>query len=91
VVNLVAGASHIRLRDFFLGTLLGMAPGVLAITLFEKSLERVVEEPHGGNFLLLAGALAAVAAIIWLMRRWLRRKQPLGEKDAGSGSDEGGS
>jgi phosphatidylserine/phosphatidylglycerophosphate/cardiolipin synthase-like enzyme/uncharacterized membrane protein YdjX (TVP38/TMEM64 family) len=89
VVNLVAGASHIRLRDFFLGTLLGMAPGVLAITIFEKSLERVVEEPHGGNFLLLAGALAAVAAIIWLMRRWLRRKQPLGEKDAGSGSDEG--
>lgn len=91
VVNLVAGASHIRLRDFFLGTLLGLAPGVLAITLFEKSLERVVEEPHGGNFLLLAGALAAVAAFIWLIRRWLRRKRPLGEKDAGSGSDGEGS
>jgi phosphatidylserine/phosphatidylglycerophosphate/cardiolipin synthase-like enzyme/uncharacterized membrane protein YdjX (TVP38/TMEM64 family) len=84
VVNLVAGASHIRLRDFFLGTLLGLAPGVLAITVFEKSLERVIEEPQGGNFLLLAGVLATVAGVIWLIRRWLRRKQPLGEKDAGS-------
>jgi uncharacterized membrane protein YdjX (TVP38/TMEM64 family) len=87
VVNLVAGASLIRLRDFFLGTLLGLAPGVLAITIFEKSLERVVEEPRGGNFLLLAGALVAVAGIIWLLRRWLQRKQPLGEKDAGSGTN----
>lgn len=90
VVNMVAGASHIRLRDFSLGTLLGMFPGVLAITVFEKSLERVVEEPRGGNFLLLAGTLAAVAGIIWLIRRWLRRKQPLGAKNAGSENDNGG-
>ncbi len=34
VVNMVAGASHIGLRDLLLGTLLGMAPGTLVIALF---------------------------------------------------------
>lgn len=29
--------------------------------MIEKSLERVIEEPHGGNFLLLAGVLAMPA------------------------------
>ena len=30
VINLVAGASHIRLRDFALGTLVDLLPGVFA-------------------------------------------------------------
>jgi phospholipase D1/2 len=34
IVNIVAGASHIRVRDFALGTLLGMLPGILPLTLF---------------------------------------------------------
>jgi phospholipase D1/2 len=34
VVNLVAGASEIRTRHYLLGSLFGMAPGVVLITLF---------------------------------------------------------
>ena len=34
VVNAVAGASHIRLRDFMLGTALGMAPGIIVTVIF---------------------------------------------------------
>jgi uncharacterized membrane protein YdjX (TVP38/TMEM64 family) len=34
IVNLVAGATHIRLRDFVLGTLLGMLPALLFAILF---------------------------------------------------------
>ncbi|MGD8643649.1 MAG: VTT domain-containing protein, partial [Chromatiales bacterium] len=34
IINLVAGASHIRFRDYLLGTALGMAPGIAGITLF---------------------------------------------------------
>lgn len=32
IVNLIAGTSHIRFKDFMLGTALGMAPGTLAMT-----------------------------------------------------------
>jgi phospholipase D1/2 len=31
IVNMIAGASHLRLRDFIPGTLLGMLPGTLII------------------------------------------------------------
>ena len=34
IVNMVAGASHIKLGDFLLGTALGMAPGIVAIMVF---------------------------------------------------------
>ncbi|MEX2365911.1 MAG: VTT domain-containing protein, partial [Pseudohongiellaceae bacterium] len=33
IINLVAGASHIRLRDFSLGTFLGLIPGITAFAL----------------------------------------------------------
>jgi uncharacterized membrane protein YdjX (TVP38/TMEM64 family) len=87
VVNMVAGASHIRLRDFSFGTLLVMAPGVLAITVFERSLEQAVAEPSAGNFLLLGGVLLAVAGLAWGVRRRLSRMKPPEEGGKGGGSD----
>ena len=33
IVNMIAGASHLRVRDFLIGTLLGMLPGTLIISL----------------------------------------------------------
>lgn len=32
IVNMLAGTSHIRWRDFLLGTLIGMMPGIIIIT-----------------------------------------------------------
>lgn len=32
IVNMIAGASHIRWRDFLLGTFFGMMPGIVIIT-----------------------------------------------------------
>ncbi len=33
IVNMIAGASHLRLRDFIIGTAIGMLPGILIIAL----------------------------------------------------------
>jgi phosphatidylserine/phosphatidylglycerophosphate/cardiolipin synthase-like enzyme/uncharacterized membrane protein YdjX (TVP38/TMEM64 family) len=74
IVNLVAGAAHIGLRDFTFGTALGMAPGILAITVFEKSLEQAISRPGTGSFLLLAAVALAVAGSTWVGRRWLAVK-----------------
>jgi phosphatidylserine/phosphatidylglycerophosphate/cardiolipin synthase-like enzyme/uncharacterized membrane protein YdjX (TVP38/TMEM64 family) len=87
VVNMVAGASHIRFRDFSLGTLLGMAPGVLAITVFERSLEQAVVEPAAGNFLLLGAVLVAVVGLAWGGRRWRSRMKPPEEGGKGGVGD----
>lgn len=71
VVNLMAGASHIRLLDFMIGTLLGMAPGILAISAFGGSLMQVIRNPGPKSIAFLAGvALAIGLAVLWV-RRWL--------------------
>ncbi len=69
VVNLVAGASHIRLRDCLLGTLLGMAPGVLALTVFASSAMHAIREPGWSTVL----SVVVIAALIWWGFRRLRR------------------
>jgi phospholipase D1/2 len=69
VVNVVAGASHIRARDFLLGTALGMAPGILVTTTFVHQLANAAEEPSAAAFAVLAAAaLAIVLAAGWLRR-----------------------
>lgn len=74
VVNLVAGASHIRFRDFTLGTCVGMAPGILALSLFEHQLENTVHNPGTGSFALLSGlTVVLVLSAVWT-HRWLTRR-----------------
>jgi uncharacterized membrane protein YdjX (TVP38/TMEM64 family) len=71
VVNLFAGASRVGFRDFLLGTVLAMAPGVLLLTLAADRAAAAWREPdllHVGMAVLLAGLL--VGSTIAL-RRWL--------------------
>jgi uncharacterized membrane protein YdjX (TVP38/TMEM64 family) len=73
VVNVIAGASEVRFRDFVLGTLLGMLPGLLVMTLFGDRLESAIRDPKAENFIILAllvGALVLVTA--WLSRRFVK-------------------
>jgi uncharacterized membrane protein YdjX (TVP38/TMEM64 family) len=53
IVNLVAGAIQIRVRDFVLGTLAGMSPGISAVVLLENQFRRSLEDPGIGNVALL--------------------------------------
>ena len=46
IVNLVAGASHIRFRDFALGTVLGEVPGLLVLALFMDRVSETVRPPE---------------------------------------------
>lgn len=65
LVNLVAGASHIRLRDYMLGTFVGLAPGFLAITLFGTTIESTLRDPSVESVALLAAGGAAVVLAGW--------------------------
>jgi uncharacterized membrane protein YdjX (TVP38/TMEM64 family) len=70
LINLVAGASHIRFRDFALGTLVGLLPGIVAIALFADGVVRSIRSPDAGSFAWLAGVVLAIALIM----RWLGRR-----------------
>jgi uncharacterized membrane protein YdjX (TVP38/TMEM64 family) len=75
VINLVAGASHIRLRDFALGTLLGLLPGVFAIALFADGLVESIRDPDSGSFAWLAAVVIVIALAAFALRKWLRGRQ----------------
>lgn len=73
VINLVAGASHIKLKDFIVGTLVGMLPGILAITVFAKSLMRVVKQPEPLEIVIFIGVVLAIGSIMYGVKKWLNR------------------
>lgn len=74
LVNMVAGASHLRPRDFFLGTAIGMAPGTLAVSVFADRLAALVFNPSAQNLAWLALALLAIVAVAFTLHRWLVRR-----------------
>jgi phospholipase D1/2 len=58
VINLVAGASEIRLLDFVLGTAIGLAPGIIVLSLLGGQIVDVLTEPTAFSVGLLLLAVA---------------------------------
>ena len=75
IVILVAGASHMRFRDFVLGTALGMAPGILAITVFADRLAAMVRNPSPTALATLIGVGVVIVAGAVGMRFWFKRRE----------------
>jgi phosphatidylserine/phosphatidylglycerophosphate/cardiolipin synthase-like enzyme/uncharacterized membrane protein YdjX (TVP38/TMEM64 family) len=73
IVNLVAGASHIRMRDFMLGTLIGMGPGILLTVAFAHQLVASLRHPTAGSFAILIGIGVALVCVSLLLQRFLGR------------------
>lgn len=74
IVNLVAGASHLRMRDFLIGTLLGMGPGILLTVAFAHQLVASLRHPTIGSFAVLIGIGAVLIGVSILLQRFLGRR-----------------
>lgn len=74
IINLVAGASHIHFRDYILGTMLGMTPGMLAVTLLAERIQATVLNPEFDNALWLVVTVLLITGIAYLLVKWLKRK-----------------
>jgi len=72
IFNLVSGSSHLGARQFLLGSLIGLAPGLGAITLFSDSLWEALTAPSLANVAIAVGLGVALIFVIWLAKRWLR-------------------
>ena len=70
IVNLVAGALQVRVRDFLLGTLAGMSPGILAVVVLGNQLQRALQDPGIGNITLLTGLAIFFALLGAAFYRW---------------------
>jgi phospholipase D1/2 len=74
VINMIAGATHIRTGDFLLGTVLGELPGLLGIALFVNQVTTTLRNPGVGSYLLLAGSAIVLIGAVWGMTQWLARR-----------------
>lgn len=89
LVNLVVGASRIGLGDYLIGTALGMAPGLVMLTLLGTQLADVLAAPEPGALALLALAVAAWLALslgLQVLVYRLRKRRRRGERRPGAGA-----
>jgi uncharacterized membrane protein YdjX (TVP38/TMEM64 family) len=71
VVNVVSGAFKVPLRDYLIGSLLGLAPGILVTNLFAHQLQNAIRNPGPGSIAVL-GALIVITALgaVWFKRKF---------------------
>ncbi len=81
VVNIAAGSSHLGVKVFNLGSLLGMAPGMLGVVLLADVTQTAVRQPDAWNLGLFAVVTAVFIGAVWFVRRALRRRGMTGEED----------
>jgi phospholipase D1/2 len=75
VVNVVAGASHLRFRDYLLGTLLGMSPGIAITVTFVHNLAQAIRNPSAGTVSMLAGIVILLIGFALLLQRLFAGKK----------------
>ncbi|WP_246190031.1 VTT domain-containing protein [Pandoraea captiosa] len=73
LVNLVVGASRIRLRDCLLGTLIGMLPGILIAAALVDRVAALAQRPSGLTAALLGAVLVLPGMGVVALRRRIRR------------------
>jgi phospholipase D1/2 len=75
LVNLAAGALRIRLRDYVIGTALGLLPGITVLTLFGAKLKATLQHPDARNVAALVALLIAWIGLSLLLQHWSTRRQ----------------
>src|SRR5262249_30286631 len=66
VVNRVMGAMRVRLRDFLIGSLVGVMPGMLTAPVLSAQVSRVLADPADINGWLIAIAAALLITLVYL-------------------------
>ncbi len=87
IVNMVAGASHVSLRDFLVGTAIGFGPGIvfLSVAADRVGMAALDADPRG----LLGAAAIALAALVGLYGvQRLARRVFGGAPDAGTDAED---
>lgn len=74
LVNLAAGASGIRFIDFLVGTLIGMLPGLVLLSVMGDRIIRILAEPSAGDIAILVLCVAALIGLAVAAQAFLSRR-----------------
>ena len=71
IVNIVCGASHLKMRDFVLGTMLGIYPATIMTVIFVDRAVAAIIKPSAWTVALLGAAVAIAIGMVLFFRRRL--------------------
>lgn len=74
MVNVIAGAIRLRPMHFTLATLIGMAPGVIVMTVFGGKVSQHLRSQGDANWWIAGFLVLAAAFFAYHLHRWSRRK-----------------
>jgi len=74
VQGVVAGGIRVNVWHYTLGSLIGMAPALVAWGVFGGQLSRALEDPSKISWWLLALAIVVLAVFTYFVRRWFARQ-----------------
>ncbi|MBP0597426.1 VTT domain-containing protein [Herbaspirillum sp. LeCh32-8] len=80
VVNVVAGASHLGLRDYMIGTLIGMVPGIVLTVIFSHNLAEAIRHPSPQTVLVLALVTGALMLMAFGLQKLLKPRDKKNRK-----------
>jgi phospholipase D1/2 len=75
LVNLAAGASGIRFVDFLVGTMIGMLPGLVLLSIMGDRIIRILAEPSAGDIAILVLCVVALIGLAVAAQALLRRRR----------------
>jgi uncharacterized membrane protein YdjX (TVP38/TMEM64 family) len=75
LTNMMAGAFHLRFRDYMIGSTLGIVPGLAAVILLGSQLGALVTATDRGELLWSLAGLAAGVALLAGLKRWSDRRR----------------
>mgnify|MGYP006279358071 FL=1 len=70
MVNMTAALTHVKFRDYFFGSILGMLPGTLAVCLLAGELKNMVIEPNISSVIVIGLAIG----ILFLLYKKMQKK-----------------
>lgn len=73
LVNLVAGAARIHVVDYTLGTMLGLAPGILLLSALGRQMAAILKAPTLADIVMLLGLLITWGGLSFVMQRIVAR------------------
>lgn len=75
LTNMMAGAFRLRFRDYMIGSLLGIAPGLAGVTLLGSQLGQLATAESRGELLWAAGGVLAGIALLAGLKAWSDRRR----------------
>ena len=77
LVNLAAGALKVPPLDYAIGTALGLAPGILVMSLLGSTIVGIIAQPTVGGIAFIGGLLIAVILLSLALQYAVQRLQRL--------------